>query len=625
MKKILSSSLLCLAFATQASETSTPMQKNLDGEKQYWITIGQDAVNDLQKIGAKEFLLPSAAASANSKSVSVAQISEDQLNNLSRVMHENHNRCGGYIVHDTLASALMAQQQGAVPSTFAAGPIAHQTVVNNLLPQLSKENIVDTITYLSTTFNNRFYNTSGGVAASNGLRDRWNAMIAGKSYAAVTQFSHSWAQSSVVLTITGSERPDEVVVIGGHLDSTVGSGTSEGSTAPGADDDASGIATLTEVMRVFLLNGQPKRTIKFIGYAAEEVGLRGSKAIADADKAAGVNIVGALQLDMTNYNGSTEDIVFMNDFTSATQNTYLTELLDLYVPSVNYGFDSCGYACSDHASWYNNGYPASMPFEAKFNGSNPRIHSSNDTLANMDSSGAHALNFAKMGLAYAIELANGVAVPPPLPNVLVNGVPATGLAASAGSDVLYTFEVPAGATNIKVDMSGGTGDADLYVKLGSAPTDSVYDCRPFAGGNNESCPMTGTTGGTYYVRTKAYSTFSGVTLTGSYTEDGGTGPAPINQTVNNLSVGTNAWVRHSQVLEAGYGSIVVTMSGGTGDADLYVRHGAEATTSAYDCRPYKNGNTETCTINTPAAGTYHIDVRGYSAASGVTLNWKTNP
>ena len=51
--------------------------------------------------------------------------------------------------------------------------------------------------------------------------------------------------------------------------------------APGADDDASGIATLTEVIRVALANGwKPKRTVKFMGYAAEEVGLRGSNAIA---------------------------------------------------------------------------------------------------------------------------------------------------------------------------------------------------------------------------------------------------------------------------------------------------------------------------------------------------------
>ena len=112
--------------------------------------------------------------------------------------------------------------------------------------------------------------------------------------------------------------------------------------------------------------------------------------------------------------------------------------------------------------------------------------------------------------------------PPPPGQELSNGVPVSGVSASQGQDVVYTMDVPAGASNISFAISGGTGDADLYVKFGSTPTDSSYDCRPFADGNSESC--TGTqSGGTYYVRVKAYASFSGVTLTGSY---GGTPPPP---------------------------------------------------------------------------------------------------
>lgn len=106
----------------------------------------------------------------------------------------------------------------------------------------------------------------------------------------------------------------------------------------------------------------------------------------------------------------------------------------------------------------------------------------------------------------------------PVDKVLKNGVPATGLSASQGQDVVYTMAVPSGATNISFSISGGSGDADLYTRFGATPTDSAYDCRPYANGNNENC--TGTqSGGTYYVRVKAYSSFSGVTLTGSYVGD----------------------------------------------------------------------------------------------------------
>ncbi|WP_251358185.1 S8 family serine peptidase [Kangiella sp. TOML190] len=70
---------------------------------------------------------------------------------------------------------------------------------------------------------------------------------------------------------------------------------------------------------------------------------------------------------------------------------------------------------------------------------------------------------------------------------------------------------------------------------------------------------------------------------------------------------------------AGATNLSFTMSGGTGDADLYTRRGAKPTTSSYDCRPYKAGNSETCTVAAPAADTYHVMIRGYSAYSGVTL------
>ncbi len=100
--------------------------------------------------------------------------------------------------------------------------------------------------------------------------------------------------------------------------------------------------------------------------------------------------------------------------------------------------------------------------------------------------------------------------------VLTNGVAKTGLGAATGASLNYTMVVPAGATGLKFVTSGGTGDADMYVKFGSAPTDSVYDCRPYASGNAETCNIATAQAGTYYVRLKAYSTFSGVSLTGSY-------------------------------------------------------------------------------------------------------------
>lgn len=223
----------------------------------------------------------------------------------------------------------------------------------------------------------------------------------------------------------------------------------------------------------------------------------------------------------------------------------------------------------------------------------------------------------------AYSLLDGTPPPPPPPggDTLENGVPVTGLSATTGNDITFTMEVPAGSGSPTFQMSGGSGDADLYVRYGAAPTDSTYDCRPYVGGNNETCTMTQGPG-TYHVRVKAYSSFSGVSLTGSYS--GSTGPSPVNTVIDSVNVSSGSWARYTYDLPAGYSQLKVSISGGSGDADLYVRYGAPSTTSAYDCRPYRWGNNETCTFNNPAGGTWHLDVRGYSTSSNVTLRLEAN-
>ena len=251
---------------------------------------------------------------------------------------------------------------------------------------------------------NRYYQSASGAAASTWLRDKWRSFST-RTDISFELFDQGYAQKSVILTIPGTTRANEVVVLGGHLDSIAIGGRN--SNAPGADDDASGIATLTEIVRVLLQsNYRPERTIKVIAYAAEEVGLRGSLAIVKEFKKRKINVVGALQLDMTNYQGSDKDIWLMRDFTDAAQNTFLVRLIETYV-GATWAFDACGYACSDHASWTRAGVPASMPFEARMNDRNTAIHTKHDTLEMSDENAIHALKFARLGAAYAIELGKG--------------------------------------------------------------------------------------------------------------------------------------------------------------------------------------------------------------------------
>lgn len=218
---------------------------------------------------------------------------------------------------------------------------------------------------------------------------------------------------------------------------------------------------------------------------------------------------------------------------------------------------------------------------------------------------------------------DGSSNPPPSgDNELTKGVAVTDLSGAQGSEVYYTFEVPAGATDLNFDISGGSGDADLYVQYGSQPTTSSYDCRPYIGGNTENCNFASPQAGTYHVMIRGYQAYSGLSLVADYV-DGGS--EPINDTLSesNLSGASGSTQYFTLEVPAGRSSVSVVMSGGTGDADLYVRYGSEPTTSTYDCRPYRYGNDETCTLNAQE-GTYHIMIRGYNSFSGVSLEGSSN-
>ena len=66
---------------------------------------------------------------------------------------------------------------------------------------------------------------------------------------------------------------------------------------------------------------------------------------------------------------------------------------------------------------------------------------------------------------------------------------------------------------MKFEVAGPSGDADLYVKFGSAPTTMNYDCRSAGATSNESCTINPAQSGTYYVMINAYSAYSGLGYT----------------------------------------------------------------------------------------------------------------
>ena len=116
-----------------------------------------------------------------------------------------------------------------------------------------------------------------------------------------------------------------------------------------------------------------------------------------------------------------------------------------------------------------------------------------------------------------------------------------------------------------------------------------------------------------YARVSSFETWITSKINGTST------PTTTLLSKTSLSGASGSWQHFPITVPAGSTSLTVKQFNGTGDADLYVRSGSQPTTTAYNCRPYLSGNTETCTISNPVAGTWYVSVQAYSAYSGVSL------
>ncbi|MDQ1347853.1 MAG: family metallo-hydrolase [Acidobacteriota bacterium] len=379
-----------------------------------WITLGADAFATASRLfvaGADGAALARVAEVAG---VVLTRVPRAGLPALSARIHDELHRCGGFIAHESRAEAEAALARLAAPPHRAPDgslpfAIDRPIEVAALAAAIDEAQILATFTALSTSFPNRFHAHLSGTASANWIRDLWAGYAAGRPEVTVELFSHGaiTPQPSVILTIPGTTLGDEVVILGAHQDSIQsdcwGNPTCD---APGADDDASGIATLSEVIRVAAAaDFTPQRTVQFIAYAAEEVGLEGSDDIAATYLAAGTDVVAVLQQDMTGYNGSVEDMALISDFTHPDLTAFLGALLDAYQPTLLWTLTACGYGCSDHAPWTSRGYRAAFSFESQFGDHNPTIHTPSDTVATLGGSAAHAAKFARLAAAFLVETA----------------------------------------------------------------------------------------------------------------------------------------------------------------------------------------------------------------------------
>ncbi|HEX6084476.1 MAG TPA: M4 family metallopeptidase [Thermoanaerobaculia bacterium] len=222
---------------------------------------------------------------------------------------------------------------------------------------------------------------------------------------------------------------------------------------------------------------------------------------------------------------------------------------------------------------------------------------------------------ARVHLAWDAVGVPGGTTPPAGVITLTNGVAVSSISASTGAWKHYKISVPTGQTSLAIVMSGGTGDADLYVKRGSQPTSSSYDYRPYLNGNAESVNVTNPVAGDWYISIYAYSTYSGVTLKATYT---GTVTPPACTSVSGSLSGTGANYYTTSYTASVSGTHTGKLTGpSTADFDLYLQKW-NGSSWAIVARGESSTSTENVTYS-GTSGSYRWRVYSYSGSGSFTL------
>ena len=281
--------------------------------------------------------------------------------------------------------------------------------IRNLMDQVSKDSLEAVIDHMQS-YHTRRWDSQMVYEVQDWLYETYRRTgidsVFLHDFTFVYQDTLRETSDNVIAIQRGLVYPDEFVVCGAHYDSYNKSpGHPDSLFAPGADDNASGTSGIMETARL-LSQCKFERSIMYCGWAAEEVGLKGSAAFAKDCADQRMDIVGYFNLDMTGYleEGSRLHVNLMYTTQDSIIADYVYGFSHVYYPDMPIWQSWLVGGDSDYSSFNRNGYAAVHPFEDTHHCS-PFIHTTSDVLGvsvnNMD----QVKRFAELNLGLVATLA----------------------------------------------------------------------------------------------------------------------------------------------------------------------------------------------------------------------------
>ncbi len=279
--------------------------------------------------------------------------------------------------------------------------------IREMLNQVNMDSLEATVQHLQD-YGSRIWNSDNAFAASDWIASRMEALgleVEQQPFNANTWMGSGAAAPNVIGIQRGTLYPDTYVVCGSHFDSFSYEAMMGGGTAPGADDNATGVASVLESARI-MTQYEFEYSIIYCAYGCEEMGLYGSEAYASRCQQQGMDIIGYFNNDMNGYLYGDQihiDCIYPNSVEPI--GTYYMNVGEVYYPELPIRHVNFTQGDSDHTSFNNHGYMGIYPFE-DYEHYSPYIHTPNDVIGTSVTSFEMGQQYCQMNIACLAEIAN---------------------------------------------------------------------------------------------------------------------------------------------------------------------------------------------------------------------------